>query len=210
VIIHNAVSANGMLTGFEVDMELYYRLAGTLGCQADLVGSGTILAAPESGQVDDPEEEYSVETGSGSLLVIPDSRGDVRCWGFLQASGFWGDFACLVSESTPAEHLTYLGRRGINIVVAGSEKVDLAGGLEQLAERFGVLRVRTDSGGRLNGALVAAGLADELSLLVAPVISNGPDAVPLFVGDTGPVTLELTHEERLGGGLVWLRYDIVR
>jgi 2,5-diamino-6-(ribosylamino)-4(3H)-pyrimidinone 5'-phosphate reductase len=210
VIVHNAVSANGMLTGFEVDMGLYYRLAGTLGCQADLVGSGTILAAPESRQHDDPGEQYPAGRGSGSLLVIPDSRGAVRCWGFLQRSGFWGGFVSIVTDATPDEHIAYLRRRGIEVVHAGAERVDLPEMLARLAERFGVERVRTDSGGRLNGALLAAGLVDELSLLVTPVVSTGLSAVPLFAGDTGVFALTLTHEERFGGGQVWLRYDVVR
>jgi len=38
VVIHNAVSADGRLTGFEVDMAEYYRLAGTWPEDATLCG----------------------------------------------------------------------------------------------------------------------------------------------------------------------------
>ncbi len=47
LIIHNAVSVDGRLTGFDVDLAQYYRLAGTWCEDATLCGSGTILAAPE-------------------------------------------------------------------------------------------------------------------------------------------------------------------
>lgn len=211
VILHNAVSVNGMLTGFDVNMELYYDLAGRLQCQADLVGSGTILAAPESAKTDDPTEEREDTTGAGSILVIPDSRGAVKCWGFLQRSGFWSRFVSLVSASTPVEHIEYLKRRGVGVVVAGSQRVDLAVALEALAERYDVSRVRTDSGGRLNAALLANGLLDEVSLLVTPVVSTGSQKVPLFDEEVATVcSLRLTHEERFVGGEVWLRYDVVR
>jgi len=36
VVIHNAVSLNGVLSGFEIDLGLHYRLAGRLGCDATL------------------------------------------------------------------------------------------------------------------------------------------------------------------------------
>lgn len=211
VIVHNGVSVNGMLTGFEVEMGLYYRLAGLLRCEADLVGADTILAAPEGRQVDDPSRSCAPQTGPGSILVVPDSRGRVRCWGFLRDSGFWGRAVSLVTAATPREHLDYLERIGVETIQAGGERVDLAAALAELAVRFDVARLRTDSGGTLNGALLDAGLVDEVSLVVFPVAATGPDRVPLFrTAGAAPVTLALTAEERFEGGEVWLRYDVVR
>jgi 2,5-diamino-6-(ribosylamino)-4(3H)-pyrimidinone 5'-phosphate reductase len=211
VIVHNGISLNGMLTGFDVEMGLYYDLAGKLGCEADLVGSGTILAAPEAAQADDPLETCAPQEGPGSILVVPDSRGRVKCWGFLQRSGFWGRFVSLASEKTPADHIAYLRQRGVEVIRAGGDRVDLAAALEELGQRFGVARVRTDSGGTLNGALLELGLVDEVSALVFPVVVTGPARVPFFtaVAD-GRFGLALTHEERFEGGEVWLRYDVVR
>lgn len=211
VIVHNAVSVNGMLTGFDVDMGLHYGVAGRLGCEADLVGSGTILAAPEGRSEDGPQESCAPQTGPGSLLVVADGRGRVKCWGFLRGSGFWGRFVSLACESTPAAHLAYLERMGVEVIVAGADGVDLAVALEALGERFAVTRVRTDSGGTLNGALLDAGLVDEVSLVVFPVVATGASRVPLFRASEGPpVALARAHEERLEKGVVWLRYDVAR
>jgi len=210
VIIHNAVSVNGMLTGFDVDMGVYYRIAGTLECQADLVGSGTILAAPEAAEVDDPLEEGPADPGSGSMLVIPDSRGAVRCWGMLQRSGYWSRFVCMVSGTTPAEHLEYLKRRGVDIIRTGDDRVDLAEALKELGARHSISRVRTDAGGSLDAALLAEGLVDEVSLLVVPVVVSPDGNTPLVRGALDAVPLALVHEERLEGGHVWLRYEVVR
>lgn len=211
VIIHNGISLNGMVTGFDVEIGLYYRLAGLLECEADLVGSGTILAAPEAAHADDPQETCAPQVGPGSILVVPDSRGRVKCWGFLQRAGLWGRYVSLASDATPAGHIAYLERRGVEVVRAGEDRVDLAAALETLAERFGVTRVRTDSGGTLNGVLLALGLVDEVSALVHPVLSTGPGRVPFFrTASDARVTLALTHEERFDGGEVWLRYDVVR
>ena len=120
-------------------------------------------------------------------------------------------FPRLVSDATPADHIAYLERRSVEVIRAGSDRVDLAAALETLAQRFGVTRVRTDSGGTLNAVLLELGLVDEVSALVHPVVATGPAHVPFFkTGTDGRFHLALRHEERFDGGEVWLRYDVVR
>ena len=51
VIIHNAVSVDGRIDNFDVDMGLYYELAKTWKEDATLVGSITILKAEEQEEV---------------------------------------------------------------------------------------------------------------------------------------------------------------
>ncbi|HEX6020785.1 MAG TPA: dihydrofolate reductase family protein [Solirubrobacter sp.] len=75
------------------------------------------------------------------------------------------------------------------------------GELAPLLEDLGVVRV--DSGGALNGALLAAGLVDEISLLVHPLLVG--DA-PRWYGASAPLALEMAAADTLDGGLVWLRY----
>ena len=69
--------------------------------------------------------------------------------------------------------------------------------------------VRVDSGGALIGALLDAGLLDEISLLVHPCLAAGPD-VRRWDGERAPeaADLELLGAERLDGGLVWVRYRL--
>jgi 2,5-diamino-6-(ribosylamino)-4(3H)-pyrimidinone 5'-phosphate reductase len=116
------------------------------------------------------------------------------------------------SASTPAAHLALLERHAIPHVVVGKDRVDLAGLLAHLSDRNGVTRVRVDSGGTLNGALLRAGLVDEVSLLLAPYAVGGRSPAGLFVADDlvdgDPVRLALTGVERLRGDTVWLRYAV--
>ena len=46
VVIHNAVSLDGRIDGFNADIGLFYKLAGCWNEGATLAGSDTILAAP--------------------------------------------------------------------------------------------------------------------------------------------------------------------
>ncbi|CAN5777973.1 pyrimidine reductase family protein [soil metagenome] len=59
------------------------------------------------------------------------------------------------------------------IVVAGDDEVDLADGLRQLDERFGISRIVCEGGPVLNTAMLAAGLVDELCITIAPLVTGG-------------------------------------
>ena len=213
VIIHNAVSLDGRVTGFEVNMARYYALVPTWKEDATLCGSGTILATPE-GRVKETDGDAPARRADPKdkrpLLVVADSRGRVRCWGMLLGAGYWRDGVALCSQLTPASHIEYLRRRGVSRIVAGDKRVDLARALALLSSRYHIRTVRVDSGGTLNAALLGAGLVGEVSLLVHPV-SAGTSARPLFAG-AKPLTgsFRLFRNERLPGGLVWLRYKVAR
>ena len=90
-------------------------------------------------------------------------------------------------------------------VVVGTGRVDLAGALRVLGARPGVEVVRVDSGGALTGALLAAGLVDEVSLLVHPC-AVGPAHGRRWQGEAVVPAgrLSLAGNETLDG-LAWLR-----
>lgn len=62
--------------------------------------------------------------------------------------------------------------------------------------------------------MVAAGLIDEVSLLLAPGIDGRKGRTSLFdgIGDASriPVPLRLEHVERLDNDVLWLRYRTIR
>jgi len=121
----------------------------------------------------------------------------------------------LCSSSTPDEYLRYLEGQRVDYLVAGEERVDLKAALEELNARYGVESVRLDSGGTLNGVLLRQGLVDEISLLVDPSLVGGTTPRSLFfapdlASPDGVIGLRLMHVEELDGGVVWLRYEVVR
>ncbi len=85
--------------------------------------------------------------------------------------------------------------------------------LEELNERYGVLTVRVDSGGILNGVLLRAGLVTEVSILVHPALVGGTSQRSMFrapdlASSRGVIPLALVSAETIGDGLVWLRYKV--
>ncbi len=69
---------------------------------------------------------------------------------------------------------------GLDVVVTGTDRVDLAAGLAALRDR-GLAQVLCEGGPSLAGELVAAGLLDELCLTTSPVLAGG-DGPRLLVG----------------------------
>ena len=120
--------------------------------------------------------------------------------------------AMISLAAAPAGHLDRLRRHHIDHAVLGDDRVDLGGALSLLADRHGVGAVRVDAGGGLNGALLRAGLSDQVSIVIAPYLAASAAAGPLRLitcpGCPDAVALELTAVERLRQGHVWLRYDV--
>lgn len=216
VLVHVAVSADGRTGGFDVDLELYYGLAQRWKEDATLTGADTLLAAeglprddprgPGHRHADDPRDKRP-------LLAVTDSRGRVRCWDALHHTDYWRAPLALVTRSTPRKALEHLRRQRVRTLVVGADRVDLRQTLTRLADRFGVRRLRVDSGGALAGALLRAGLVHEVSLLVHPVLVGGAAPASFFreaVPEHGapPLGARLLAARRITGGLLWLRYAV--
>jgi 2,5-diamino-6-(ribosylamino)-4(3H)-pyrimidinone 5'-phosphate reductase len=208
VTVHNTVSLDGRLTGFPVDVALYYEIAAEIPHDAVLSGSGTILAAAREHGVDLAGEDpgpVPATGGDGPLLLVVDGRGRLTRLGWLRSQPFWRDVVVLCGRATPAAHRDRLRRLGVDAVVAGDDHVDLAAALGEVRSRYGVRRVRVDAGGTLNGALLRAGLVDEISVVIAPHLA-GAGAAPLTAA-TG-ACLALTSVRQVRDGQVWLRYAV--
>jgi len=151
-------------------------------------------------------------------------RRAVKAWGiFLDAQGraCWerGDVGgdpilVILTARVPDSHLAGLRRDGVSYIFAGAEAIDLADALETLNRDLGITRLLLEGGGGANGALLRAGLVDEISLVVAPVVdgsTGGPIVLNSGDPDLGPAPVErmtLASHTVLEGGAVWLRYRL--
>ncbi|UCD05367.1 MAG: dihydrofolate reductase family protein [candidate division WOR-3 bacterium] len=213
VIVHNSISLDGSLTGFEVNMGLHYKLAATYRPQAHLIGSNTLKMGVESfGNGVPPEEkgDFSRPEKDHSLpyWVVPDSGG--KLLGMLHAFRrfeFCRDVVVLVSGVTPKEYLRYLNERTYDYHVVGSEHVDLGKSLTLLTRDYEVHTVLVDAGRILSNLLLKQGLVDEISLLVHPVIIGGM-SYGIFSDVDELKNLELLKSERLSERYTWLVYRV--
>ena len=152
------------------------------------------------------------------------NRREAKAWGiFLDAHGkaVWersdigGDpILVILAEQVPDSHLAGLRSEGISYIFAGKSEIDLAAALETLNRELGNERLMVEGGGGINGAILRAGLLDEISLVITAAIDGSSGAPTVFnSGDTdlGPAPIErmtLASHTVLDSGALWLRYRL--
>jgi len=211
VVIHNAVSIDGRIDGFPVDLGLFYGVTERWHEDAILAGSDTILAAADPDEVVDLEVEPTYNR-TLPLLVVPDSRARITTWPSLRRQPYFRAGAVLCTTETPRDYIDCLAAESITTIITGSRHVDLRDALEQLHAHLRIETVRVDSGGTLNAALLRAGVVDEVSLMVHPVLVGNAPARTVFPGLEGSDAAlpalggQLLATETVGEGVLWARW----
>jgi len=102
------------------------------------------------------------------------------------------------TDESRADALRQCGVR-VEVLAADSGRVPLDAVLEKLGEE-GILTMLTETGTRLNTALLAAGLVDRVHFFVSPQIM-GSDAIPAFKGMADAIRMAEVEVERYGNDL---------
>lgn len=151
--------------------------------------------------------KFEAKTAEGYEIVV-DTHGTL----------LWGESAederpllILTSEQVSKEYLAYLNGKHISWIACGKEHVDLKRACEILAAEFGVKRAAAVGGGHINAGFLAAGLLDEVSILIGAGIDGRGGMQSVFDGlpmERGVTPLKLTSVQQYGSGAVWLRYNV--
>jgi riboflavin biosynthesis pyrimidine reductase len=194
---------------------LYEQIHDKLAGDAWIVGRVTMAEMSKAG-AHPPEQAGKAERpfhlaskDAGSYAVALDASGKLH----FSKPDIGGDHVVVVlGRDVPDTHLAELAADGVSYIVAETKDLDLAAMLEVLGRELGIRTLLLEGGAGINGSFFAAGLVDELSLLVAPAI-DGRAANQGFVefGETGlagKMQLTLKSCEALAHGLVHLRYAV--
>lgn len=146
---------------------------------------------------------------SSRIFITVDPDADI----LFTSSTLRGDnIVVIVDTKATDDYLEMLESIGISYIVL-SDASDLPEAMAVLHDKFGVRSISLQGGGIINGAMLAAGLIDELSLVVYPGIDGLASSPSIFeyLGLPGErpatgQTLELLAVHKCGGGVVWLRY----
>jgi riboflavin biosynthesis pyrimidine reductase len=147
-------------------------------------------------------------------LTVVDGRGRLRTGS--KDDGIPGHrIIHLTSRAAPPEHLAFLQSEKIPYIIAGEERVDLPSAMEKMRARLGVTCLLCTGGGKLTGALLRAGLVDELNLILRPEAIGGTATPTLFqspdLGPDEPQTKFKLHSAQVrADGQLWLRYRTMR
>ncbi|BDG08855.1 RibD family protein [Anaeromyxobacter paludicola] len=192
----------------------YERTAATLDADGWIIGRISMepyagrAALPRGSGARIPRTDFVARTGAPSYAIAIDPSGKLR-W---ESGSIDDDHAVTVlTERVPDRYLAFLRDRGVSYLFGGKDRIDVPAVLRKLRQRLGIRRLLLEGGGKINGSFLAAGCIDELSLLVAPVADGTLGAPALFDTAGGaPTRLQLVSAEPRRGGLLWVRYRVVR
>jgi 2,5-diamino-6-(ribosylamino)-4(3H)-pyrimidinone 5'-phosphate reductase len=154
-------------------------------------------------------EDFIADGSHDSFAFAIDASGRLA-W---ESSDIEGDHVvAILSERVSEEYLEFLRERGVSYLLAGAREIDLRSALEKIGEQFGVRTLMLEGGGRINGGMLRAGLIDEVSVLVAPVVDARIGTPALFDVDesdeVAPQRLVLEQVEQRADDMLWLRYRV--
>ena len=157
-----------------------------------------------------PHEDFVAQKNAEQYVVVTDAKGEISYEkAYLERGGRKSYIIELLTEKAGVSYLAYLRKLGISYIFAGEEELDLQLAMRKLKSLFGIKLLISHGGGYTNGALLRAGLIDELSLVKVPLIEEGRNAVSLFgEGEIPQLLFELVITQKLKNGGEWLRYLI--
>ena len=195
----------------------YYTTLNSLDCKASVEGRVTMehyYALPEKFVAKDKtplgKKEVFKATDRNDFHICPDTKGSLQWDSAMMEDS--RPLLIITSENAPAEYISYLRSKGISYIATGKGNIDLADSMDTLGNEFGVKRLAVLGGGLINGGFLAAGLIDEVSLLLAPGIDGREGWRAMFDGISDqtkmPTKLKLQSVERLENDILWIKYEV--
>jgi len=220
VIMHNTISLDGSLKGFNINMEQHYQIVGRFNADIHLIGSNTIISGLEQFFDEIPKEKESdfikpkiKKDDKRPFWAIIDSKGkSMNILHVIRQFDYCKDIILFVSEETDKKILNYLIDRNYDFYITGEKRVDIKKALQILQNKYNSKVVMTDAGGTLNSILLEKELMDEISLIISPVIV-GEKTVNVFnknMLSKNTFDLELINCERLENNNIFIHYKVIK
>lgn len=187
------------------ELEVPSRISGRVTAQLEMSLSGEFHAEKnepfgrEGFSKAASAEGYEIVTDTNGTLLWEDDNGSDR------------PLLIIMSEKASREYIEYLNGQHISWIVCGKESIDLGRACEILFKEFGVKRAAVVGGGHINAAFLAAGLLDEVSILIGAGIDGRGGMAAVFDGlpmDRPVTPLKLSDVRQYQSGAVWLRYIV--
>ncbi len=227
-ICHMITSIDGKITGnfmsderFSDNLSYYYRLHKEFKADGFLCGRITMS---ESFPQEKPEVEKSDVVIEKVDFVA--TKADFYAVAIDQSGKLWWNNSCIIdedegynnshiievlSENVSNEFLQHLQNKKVSYIFCGKDEIDLKVLCEKLYSLFGIKRLLVEGGGYTNSLFEAAGLIDEVSVVVVPTIEISEDAKLNFNGlsqynSNNQSAFKLEKAEVLDNNGLWLNY----
>lgn len=230
IICHMITSLDGRIITSRWDFDpgidvspLYEGIASRFAAQGWIVGRTTMAEYADSISEHEPSlaeikdrPPFRGSAGEQPLAVVFDPKGRLAYQSPTLPTG--EHLLAVLSPAVTDEYLAALQRCGVSYVFAGSgsETDMLQPALQAIGEVYpNVQTLLLEGGGTINGSFLAAGLIDEISLIICPTV-DGACGVQNFLDFRGGVEpcpgqgqrLRLLSHEELQGQVIYLHYAV--
>lgn len=200
----------------------FSRIREEYACDAVISGATTaseIYASIITDNLPEVQETYPRSDWQAAkadkYAVIIDGEGKIR-WqsGMVERRSDKIHIITILQENVSDAYIAHLRQASVSYVFAGKDSLDLPLAVRKLKEHFGIKKMLLSGGGIVDWAFLQAGLIDEISLVIPPVIDGGIGLASAF-GDSvfaenhSSKALSLIDVQRLDGGCIWLRYQAI-
>jgi riboflavin biosynthesis pyrimidine reductase len=207
----------GKLPGYKHESDLFETTAASFGIGAWIVGTTTMeeFDAPKSKlsragkQI--PRRDFVANKSAKRLAIGADAKGVLR----FRDNEVGGDHVVLlVTERVSNDYLAHLQTARVSYLFCGARQIDLKVALQKLGRAFKLQKLMLQGGGKFNGAMLNAGLVDEISHITVPIADGGVGVASMFdipgkAPSRSAATLRLLSHKTLPGGAIWARYRVV-
>lgn len=229
IICHMAMSIDGKVTGdylsrteCEKATDIYYEINrnykadGFICGRVTMEGSFTNGWYPDLTQYEPVKHDMDLKMDfildaeylSGFYAIAFDPKGKLgwKSNKIIDEDPGYGDAQIIVvlTEQVDPRYLGYLESMEIPYIFAGETEIDVELALFKLKNIIGINKLLLEGGSIVNGYFERAGVIDELSLVVAPIIASAEDK-PLFM-DSSISDYELNKIKQYENGVVWMNY----
>ncbi len=207
----------GKLPGYKHESDLFETTASSFGIDAWLVGTTTmdefdgrktkLPCAPKNFR----RQDHVANPKAKGLAIGADAKGVLR---FQENEVDSDHVVLLVTDRVSNDYLAHLQGAGVSYLFCGKKQIDLPTALEKLAKYFRLRKLMLQGGGKFNGAMLKAGLIDEISHLTVPVADGGVGVQSMFdipgeAPSKSAATLRLMSHKLMPGGVIWARYKVI-
>ena len=203
-----AQAVSGLYEKTASEYEIGSWLVGT-NTMKEFCESGTPLPAPNESV---PAGDFIADADAETHAIGLDAHGALR----FKENEIGGDhIVVLITEKLDDSYRAHLRKQNVSYLICGKEKIDLKMAMSKLHDKLKLKKVLLEGGGVVNGAMLQAGLIDEISQIIVPIVDGGGAGVVGLFDPPGKTpgeavaSLKLIAQETLRGGAQWLRFRVI-
>ncbi|WP_250454839.1 dihydrofolate reductase family protein [Caballeronia sp. ATUFL_M2_KS44] len=154
-----------------------------------------------------PRTDYFATRDASQYAISIDPKGRVA---WKSSTALDSHIVEVLAETVEDDYLAYLQSIGASYLFGGKDDIDLKRVVDTLERELKIKTLIVEGGSHVSGAFVNAQLADEVSVLLIPLVDGRETHPSSFeIGMEKwqqPTYLKLDSVEKLENDVVWVRY----